>query len=203
MVDSHKDGLYDPEVNRWGNRFSNETALFRSSDGGMVRINEFRRCSAGESRLSIYGVLGTYQEQPGAAAWQGLEREARENDSHVRDCPGIEITEENLGDRPRQCLGRKFLGVSPVHPVDRLPGEFLGLPTGHAGSHQFLVVDFLEAVARNRLPPNHVWAAARYNAPGIVAHESARREGERLAIPDFGAPPAGWTWLDPADPFVV
>jgi len=41
------------------------------------------------------------------------------------------------------------------------------------------------------LPPNHIWAAARYCAPGIVAHESARRDGERLPIPDFGDPPSG------------
>jgi hypothetical protein len=28
--------------------------------------------------------------------------------------------------------------------------------------------------------------AARYYAPGIVANESSLREGEQLAIPDFG-----------------
>jgi hypothetical protein len=32
--------------------------------------------------------------------------------------------------------------------------------------------------------------AARYALPGIVAHESAVRGGERLAVPDLGAPPA-------------
>jgi hypothetical protein len=39
-----------------------------------------------------------------------------------------------------------------------------------------------------KLPPNHVWAAARYCAPGIVAHESAKREGELMKVPDFGEP---------------
>jgi hypothetical protein len=33
-----------------------------------------------------------------------------------------------------------------------------------------------------------VWAAARYNLPGIIAHESALREGELLSIPDLGDP---------------
>jgi hypothetical protein len=30
------------------------------------------------------------------------------------------------------------------------------------------------------------WDAARFNATGIVAHESAKEEGEVLPIPDFG-----------------
>jgi hypothetical protein len=29
-----------------------------------------------------------------------------------------------------------------------------------------------------------------------LAHESAKRDGERLAIPDFGLPPQGWNLLD-------
>ena len=48
------------------------------------------------------------------------------------------------------------------------------------------------------LPPNHAWAAARYNIPGIVAHESAKREGELLAVPDLGDPPAGAALLEPS-----
>ena len=35
----------------------------------------------------------------------------------------------------------------------------------------------------------HVWMAARYCAPGIVAHESVRREGQLMEIPDFGDAP--------------
>ena len=42
-VDREDDGVFRAEVNLWGNTFSNETALFRTSDGGMCRINEFRR----------------------------------------------------------------------------------------------------------------------------------------------------------------
>ncbi|MDX9980808.1 MAG: hypothetical protein RBU25_12355, partial [Lentisphaeria bacterium] len=64
----------------------------------------------------------------------------------------------------------------------------------------FLVNDFIRSVNQQKLPPNHVWLAARYNAPGIVAHESAKRDGERLAIPDFGLPPAGWAVMDETFP---
>ena len=71
--------------------------------------------------------------------------------------------------------------------MERLPKEFVGLPNGHCGSHQFLVDDFVQACLTGTTPPNNVWQAARYCVPGLVAHESALRGGELLEIPDFGA----------------
>jgi hypothetical protein len=59
-----------------------------------------------------------------------------------------------------------------------------------------LVDDFVRACTSGKLPPNHVWQAARYCAPGIIAHESAKQGGRQLAIPDFGDPPAGMALLD-------
>ena len=84
--------------------------------------------------------------------------------------------------------GSSNTGVSPIHPVARLPKSFIGLPNGHWGSHQFLVDDCVTACVADTLPPNNVWQAARYTAPGIIAHESAMRGGELLAVPDFGDP---------------
>ena len=71
------------------------------------------------------------------------------------------------------------------------------MPNEHEGAHQFLVLDFIQAVQSGKLPPNHAWISARYNAPGIVAWESAKREGELLSIPDYGMPPADAQYLDP------
>jgi hypothetical protein len=42
-VDTTRDGVFDATVSRWGNEFSNEVALFRTSDGGTMRISEMRR----------------------------------------------------------------------------------------------------------------------------------------------------------------
>jgi hypothetical protein len=81
------------------------------------------------------------------------------------------------------------VGLSPVHDASRLPASFAGLPNGHYGSHQFLVADFVDAVVRGVRPPTDVWQAARYCAPGIVAHESAKLGGVQLEVPDFGAGP--------------
>ena len=76
-----------------------------------------------------------------------------------------------------------------MHDRGRLPGEFGGLPNGHEGSHHFLVDDFVTAVNDRTLPPVNAWVAARYTLPGIVAHASARQNGERLPIRDFGDAP--------------
>ena len=66
-------------------------------------------------------------------------------------------------------------GSAPVHDTSRLPSEFRGAPNGHEGSHHFLVDDFVRAVVDGTLPPVNAWTAARFNLPGIVAHESALR----------------------------
>ena len=49
--------------------------------------------------------------------------------------------------------------------------------------------DFVRAVVDGTLPPVNAWVAARYTLPGIIAHQSALRGGERLSIPDLGDPP--------------
>ena len=220
QVDDHPDGVFDAKLSLWGNTFSNESALFRTSDGGMARVNEFRRVGAGDGRMTIMGTRAAYEEQPGSGVFtwldfpEGMERSGdipyreaihlvklrREDASHIRVFDGVEITEENLGDLPREYLGKKFLGLSKAQPYWQLPVEFAGVPNGHDGTHVFLVNDFVRSVVSHKLPPNHVWLAARYNAPGIVAHESARRDGERLSIPDFGLPPADWATMDVTHP---
>ena len=80
-------------------------------------------------------------------------------------------------------------GLAAVHDAGRLPAEFRGLHNGHEGSHHFLVDDFATAVDTGTLPPVNAWEAARYTLPGIVAHESALRGGERLPVPDLGDAP--------------
>jgi hypothetical protein len=80
--------------------------------------------------------------------------------------------------------------VAPYQPVERLPDTYSRLEDmgGEWGTNYFMVNEFVHACATGEQPPNNVWQAARYTVPGIVAHESAVRGGELLAIPDFGDP---------------
>jgi predicted dehydrogenase len=190
-VDDHPDGVFREGTSQWGNTFSNQTALFRTSDGGMARINEFRRVAASGVRLSLYGTKGSYEEQTEARVWNALDLSAPAEDlSPLLTCRPPQVPDDVLAAVPEALREDFFSGVSQVHPVERLPREFVGHPNGHQGSHQFLVVDFVEACLTGKTPPNNVWQAARYCVPGMIAHESAWRGGESMPIPDFGDPPA-------------
>ncbi len=189
VVDRHEDGLFRKGVNRWDNEFSNETALMRMSDGSVTRINEFRRIGhPGEVRLSLYGTQGSYEEQYGNNIWVTKDRASRQDLTSLLESKGVLARDK--GDAMAEKVGGDavFSGVSTVHPVERLPKEFIGLSNGHRGSHQFLIHDFVTACAANVPPPTNVWQAARYLVPGLIAHESAKRDGELMAIPDFGDP---------------
>ena len=60
---------------------------------------------------------------------------------------------------------------------------------GHGGSHAYLVHEFVDAIAHERTPAINVWQAVRYMAAGVMAHQSALRDGEILDVPDWGDPP--------------
>jgi predicted dehydrogenase len=174
--------IYGPDANVWDNRFSNQSALFRMSDGSVCRINEFRRIGHPcVERVSIYGTEGCFQDSVAGAVWTDKHDVTRLDDllkCASRTPGGTEVSPDSA--EPA------FRGVSPLHEIARLPKEFVGLPNGHFGSHQFLVDDFVKAVHSGQQPRNDVWQAARYVLPGLVAHESALRGGEMLEIPDFG-----------------
>jgi len=180
FVDHHPDGLYGPGANRWDNPFSNQTALFRMSDGSSCRVNEFRRIGHPEVvRMRLFGTQASFEESAAGAVWLTKERTATVRLDDVLAPSGVTTTHGH------------YAGLASVHPAERLPAEFAAQPSGHAGSHQFLVDDFVRACTAGTIPPNNVWVAARYAVPGIVAHESALRDGELLEVPDFGNPPDG------------
>jgi len=190
FVDRHPDNLYARPDNIWRNPFSNETMLCCMSDGSMARISEFRRIGhPGTVGMSLYGTEASYEEQVNGQVWvtkyhagcTDLSEQLRCGDIAARDAAG-NISKVTLADGTHR-------GVSSVHPVERLPKEYRGLPNEHNGSHQFLVHDFVSACITGKAPPNNVWAAARYLVPGLIAHESALKGGVLMEIPDFGDPP--------------
>jgi hypothetical protein len=124
--------------------------------------------------------------------WQT--RQGVEDISHLIDThPSISPDDPSLADVAPALRGAFVSGYAAVHEEDRrrIPAELADLHNGHEGSHHFLVDDFVRAVEDHTLPPVNAWRAARFTLPGVIAHESARRGGERLAIPDMGAPDAG------------
>lgn len=68
---------------------------------------------------------------------------------------------------------------------ERLP-EPLRHSSGHGGSHTHLTHEFIRALVEERRPAIDVYEAIAYTAPGIVAHQSALKDGESMPVPDFG-----------------
>jgi hypothetical protein len=57
---------------------------------------------------------------------------------------------------------------------------------GHDGSHPYIVQDWVRSIVDRRVPEVNIYEAVAFCAPGIVAHQSCLKDGERLAIPQYG-----------------
>ncbi|UFU02957.1 Gfo/Idh/MocA family oxidoreductase [Ruania suaedae] len=195
VPDRRGDGVFDRSVSMFDNDFSNATAFFETADGGSLRTNEFRRVGLAEgvpeSRFTFYGTEGILEQSAAATVWHERSGELKDVSDLVR--PGhadIDAAEaERLAAVDPRLHDSFVSGHAPVHDTSDLPPELVGMGNGHMGSHQLLVHDFVTAVNNQALPPVNAWVAARYTLPGIVAHESARRGGERLRIDDLGDAP--------------
>ena len=62
------------------------------------------------------------------------------------------------------------------------PGPPLG---GHGGSHGYLCHEFISAILQDRKPLVDIAMALNLTVAGIVAHQSALKDGELLKIPQY------------------
>ena len=191
VPDDRGDGVFDKAVSMFDNDFSNMSALFELADGGIMRTNELRRVGhpggVHESRFRYYGTDAVMEQTSTGAAFSdrsGIRDISELFYTHERQVPGGDLT----GLDP--ALVHSFRsGTAVVQDRSRLPRELDGAPSGHEGSHHFLADDFVRAVNTGAQPVLNAWTAARFTMPGIVAMESARRQGARLPIPDLGPGP--------------
>jgi predicted dehydrogenase len=56
---------------------------------------------------------------------------------------------------------------------------------GHGGSHGYLMNEFVTAILQDRLPLVNVAMALNLTVSGIVAHQSALKDGELMKIPQY------------------
>ncbi|MUU72210.1 Gfo/Idh/MocA family protein [Pseudarthrobacter sp. GA104] len=194
--DDRNDGVFDKDVSMFGNDFSNATALFELNDGGVMRTNEMRRVGypshIRESRFRFFGTEASFEQLATVSVWQDKQN-VHDISEQMETRPSIPLDDPSLANVAPELRDAFVSGLAPVHDPGRLPEEFLGAPNGHEGSHHFLVDDFVTAVNNRTLPPVNAWVAARFTLPGIVAHQSALKNGERLPIRDFGDAPGTGT----------
>ncbi len=85
--------------------------------------------------------------------------------------------------------GTQYKGSMEKLPDTRRPALPPGMPAGgHGGSHGVLGNEFIESILQNRLPLVNVYQALSMTVPGIVAHQSALKDGETMKIPQYIPP---------------
>ncbi|MCK5528596.1 MAG: hypothetical protein KAI74_02840, partial [Kiritimatiellae bacterium] len=163
--------------------FSNETALFEMSNGSTVRICEFRECAGSlgkeDETFRIMGTKGSYSEKQ----WTCNHRDSAPAEKDKYET--VALTQEDMRDPLPQEVRDAFAECSKEQSNDA--GDFV--PSGHGGSHPYLVHEFVDAIYHNRQPAINAWESARYMAMGVMAHKSALLDGERLDVPDWGDAP--------------
>ena len=133
----------------------------RTSDGGMMRVNEFRRVGwrgLGSVQMSLFGTRGSFEEHADSQVWSSISPDETTNLNELLSCGevpalgsggasamrgyiegevpalgngGASAMRGNIEGEPDSDVDATVLrefhsGVSPVHPVDRLPREFPG-----------------------------------------------------------------------------
>lgn len=138
---------FKPGANKYDNPFSDEVALFKTSEGGSSRM------------LMCKGIHGRVIETGRVYGEKGWME------------------------------GTKYSGTMKKLPDTTRPPIPPGMPAGgHGGSHGPLANEFVTAILEDRQPMVNVYEALAMTVPGIIAHKSALKDGETLAIPQYDSP---------------
>ncbi len=213
--EGHQDrpNIYGREnLNNYGNPFSMQSMLVELSNGGIMRINE-NRCigwKAPETYISqFFGDKGGYEFSVARHSFAVWDENIPANHKQTANVVMKDVTKllqpsdifESINDNydyaiQRIADGWGFFSESPIQPTSRLPKKFCGIENGHNGTHHFLIDDFCRAYETGKLSPTNIWEVARWNIPGLLAHESAMQGGKAIEVPDLGNPPDDWEVLD-------
>ena len=156
-------GWGDPQVmrklqkNPSRNPFSNQVASMLGERSGMLRCNVFRQIAADGVQARWFGEKGSFY-----MANQGLNRDVW----HERNHKAAPVT-----------LPEYWNSSALPQPMRH--------PSGHSGSAVMICAEFINALLANREPVVDVYLALAMTVPGIVAHQSALKNGEQLTVPAF------------------
>ncbi len=140
---------YQPGANKYGNQFTDEIALFQTSEGGSSRMC---MCKAVHGRVVETGRVF------GQRGWMD---------------------------------GTEYHGAEKKLPDVTRPPLPPGMPAGgHGGSHGLLGDEFITAILEDRRPLVSIYEALAMTIPGIIAHQSAQKDGETLKVPQYEPPGA-------------
>jgi predicted dehydrogenase len=148
------------QTNLYENPFWNTVGLFKTNRGNSAKVAIFWNvASTPFERGALYGIKKSI-------VWP----------SPFQDKTLIGYNVPNPG----------YVQVDRSNHYDLLP-EPLRVPSGHEGSHTHLTNEFISALVEGRRPLVDEYEAAAYTVPGIMAHQSALKNGEAMKIPNLDA----------------
>jgi len=173
--------------------FSNEMALFKMSNGAAVRILEAREMPglAGQDSetFRVFGTRGSFSEN----RWFSIQRPDPDklDFANLPKPETVTLTPAEMFEPLPPEVQHAFKQAMHQGTDERALLSMDFTPQGHGGSHPYLVHEFVDAVAHDRVPAINVWEAVRYMAMGVAAHQSALKDGATVRVPDWGDAPAG------------
>ena len=158
--------------NPYQNPFWNETAFFQTNKNHPFRVEvNWRGALINAERAEWRGENMSFISSPTESSEHTLIRSV---DAEGKDDAGFQI-KSNITEKYLQPKWWK---------TDLLP-KSLRHDSGHDGSHVFITHEFIDAIINKRQPIVNVYEALAYTAPGIIAHESALKNGEYMKIPNL------------------
>lgn len=148
--------------NTYNNPFWNETAFFTTDRGNAFRVAVYWNAPVGPcERGQWFGEkMSFFEPHP-----NGTKHVVWRAGNSLFDLPKLEDYQQTEWWR------------TPMLP------ETLRHPSGHDGSHTFIVHEFVESIVEKRPPAIGVYEALAMTVPGIIAHQSALRGGKQMEIP--------------------
>ena len=121
QVDEEGDGVFEEDVSLWRNVYSNQVALYRTSDGGTARVMELRRIGlpqGNSNRMNLYGTRASFEEQWYARFWVDRDDQAKRVDlTEALACRrNRAVPEAELREIPEALRDDFFAGVSSRPP---------------------------------------------------------------------------------------
>ncbi len=150
------------------------------------------------TEVSCYGMKGEMEYlQPGKNAYGNpfgteiaLLRTSEGGMSRMlmsKDTPGHGGEMGRVRGQKGSMIGMKYDGLADISALDLakppLPPNVA--PGGHGGSHGYLTEEFITSILEKRTPLVNIAWALNMTVAGVVAHDSAMKDGELLKIPQY------------------
>lgn len=171
---------------QYGNPYPVESALFEFDNGQKAEATRslFETARSYCEGFCIYGSNTTFEwgHSDGSNPIITTMKPRESGRGNLTEQNEIEVPNFYL-DLPEEL--RRFTvgeGFDPLNPQESLKK---GAGGGHHGSHPHLVHEFVSSIIENRKPWIDEYLAANITAAGVLAHESAMKNGASIEIPDF------------------